>query len=131
MATLLRNLTPGTCVYIDETVNNVKTRVPYIYLGLDYNKNCILLRQYAVVNMSMANVDSRTNTQYNFTGVNAWLEDSANGFLSRFDKNLINKTCKTTIASYSRSSSTDQSGSINNYNTNCFILSAQVNLIKF
>lgn len=123
MAILLRNLTPGTCVYLDETVNNVKTRVPYIYLGLDYNKNCILLRQYAVVNMNMSNVGSQTNVYYGNTGVHAWLKDIENGFLSRFDKNLINKTCITRVVCYSRNNSSD-AGVINIQYTNCFILSA-------
>lgn len=123
MAIKLRDLTPGTCVYLDETVNNVKTRVPYIYLGLDYNKNCILLRQYAVEQRTMVNtVSGATATQYDLTEVCSWLENTENGFLSRFDDKLIKKINKTLCATYNISSSSG-SGTLTRNPFRCFILS--------
>ena len=53
MSRTISQLTPGTMVYVDETVSGVLSHVPYIYLGLDESGNARLLRQYAAVSKRM------------------------------------------------------------------------------
>lgn len=82
MSRTIADLTPGTVVWVDETISGVTEHTPYYYLGLDESGNARLLRQYAAVakRMHSSNVAS-----YDGCEADLWLEDETSGFLSRFD----------------------------------------------
>lgn len=82
MSRTIADLTPGTVVWVDETIGGETTHTPYIYLGLDESGNARLLRQVAAIQKRM---NSSNVASYDGCEADLWLEDVTNGFLSRFD----------------------------------------------
>lgn len=82
MPRTIADLTPGQILYLDETVNDILSIVPHIYLGQDECGNCIILRQYAAVAKRM---HSSNVAIYDGCEADLWLEDEDAGYLSRFD----------------------------------------------
>jgi len=96
MATIAE-ATPGTLIYIDETVSGVLSHVPYIYLGMDSSGNCICLRQKAEAYKRMHSEDVAV---YSGCEMDLYLEDDETGFLARFDEATRFALQTTTIKSY-------------------------------
>ena len=94
MARTIADLSEGTMVYIDETENGTTIHIPYIYLGLDEDGNARLLRQYPALakRMNPTNVAS-----YGGCEADVWLENTTDGFLSRFDAETIDALAMTSI----------------------------------
>ena len=94
MARTIADLNEGTMVYVDETVSGTTIHTSYIYLGLDEDGNARLLRQYPVLakRMNPTNVAS-----YGGCEADMWLENTTDGFLSRFDAETIDALAMTTI----------------------------------
>lgn len=82
MSRTIADLTPGTIVWLDETISGETIHKPYYYLGLDESGNARLLRQYAAVQRRM---HSSNVASYDGCEADLWLEDATNGFLARFD----------------------------------------------
>lgn len=82
MSRTIADLTPGQILYLNETVSDVLSIVPFIYLGQDESGNCIILRQYAAVQKRM---HSSNVAVYDGCEADRWLEDEDAGYLSRFD----------------------------------------------
>lgn len=83
MAQALSTLTAGTRVYLEETVDDELSYVPYIYLGLSESGNCVLLREYCASNRRM---HSSAVASYDGCEMDEWLEGDGTGFLARFDE---------------------------------------------
>ena len=82
MSRTIADITPGQILHLNETVSDVLSVVPYIYLGQDESGNCLILRQYAAVAKRM----HRSNVAvYDGCEADLWLEDAEAGYLSRFD----------------------------------------------
>lgn len=82
MSRTIADLTAGTIIYLDETVDGTLSHVPFIYLGQDDSGNCRILRQYAAVAQKMNSTDEAT---YDGCLVDTWLNNETDGYLSRFD----------------------------------------------
>lgn len=82
MSRTIADLTPGQILHLNETVSDVLSIVPYIYLGQDESGNCLILRQYAAIAKRM---HSSNVAVYDGCEADAWLEDEGAGYLSRFD----------------------------------------------
>lgn len=82
MSRTIAELTPGQILHLNETVSDVLSIVPYIYLGQDESGNCLILRQYAAVKKRM---HSSNVAVYDGCEADVWLEDEDAGYLSRFD----------------------------------------------
>ena len=82
MSRTIAELTPGQILHLNETVSDVLSIVPYIYLGQDESGNCLILRQYAAVQKRM---HSSNVAVYDGCEADVWLEDEDAGYLSRFD----------------------------------------------
>lgn len=82
MSRTIADLTPGQILYLNETVSDVLSIVPYIYLGQDESGNCLILRQYAAISKRM---HSSNVAVYDGCEADLWLEDEDTGYLSRFD----------------------------------------------
>lgn len=82
MSRTIADLTPGQILHLNETVSDVLSIVPYIYLGQDESGNCLILRQYAAVQKRM---HSSNVAVYDGCEADVWLEDEDAGYLSRFD----------------------------------------------
>ena len=82
MSRTIAELTPGQILHLNETVSDVLSIVPYIYLGQDESGNCLILRQYAAVQKRM---HSSNVAVYDGCEADVWLEDEYAGYLSRFD----------------------------------------------
>lgn len=82
MSRTIAELTPGQILHLNETVSDVLSIVPYIYLGQDESGNCLILRQYAAVQKRM---HSSNVAVYDGCEADVWLEDEGAGYLSRFD----------------------------------------------
>lgn len=82
MSRTIAELTAGTKIYLDETVDGVLSHVPYIYLGQDDSGNCRILRQYAAIAQKM---NSTNETTYDGCLADTWLNNETDGYLSRFD----------------------------------------------
>lgn len=82
MSRTIAELTPGQILHLNETVSDVLSIVPYIYLGQDESGNCLILRQYAAIAKRM---HSSNVAVYDGCEADAWLEDEDTGYLSRFD----------------------------------------------
>ena len=94
MARTIAELAAGVILYLDETVEGVKTHTPYINLGLDESGNARVLRQNAGPQRKM----HTTNTAvYDGCGADVWLNDTESGFLSRFDAATLGALVETNI----------------------------------
>ena len=82
MSRTIADLTAGTIIYLDETVDGTLSHVPFIYLGQDDSGNCRILRQYAAVAQKM---NSTNETTYDGFLADTWLNNETDGYLSRFD----------------------------------------------
>lgn len=82
MSRTIADLTAGTIIYLDETVDGTLSHVPFIYLGQDDSGNCRILRQYAAVAQKM---NSTNETTYDGCLADTWLNNETDGYLSRFD----------------------------------------------
>lgn len=82
MSRTIADLTPGTVVWLDETISGTTKHTPYYYLGLDESSIPRLFRQYAAAQKRM---HSSNVASYDGCEADLWLEDETNGFLSRFD----------------------------------------------
>lgn len=82
MSRTIADLTPGQILHLNETVSDVLSIVPYIYLGQDESGNCLILRQYAAIAKRM---HSSNVAVYDGCEADVWLEDEDTGYLSRFD----------------------------------------------
>ena len=82
MSRTISELTPGQILHLNETVSDVLSIVPYIYLGRDESGNCLILRQYAAIAKRM---HSSNVAVYDGCEADVWLEDEDAGYLSRFD----------------------------------------------
>lgn len=82
MSRTIADLTAGTIIYLDETVNGTLLHVPFIYLGQDDSGNCRILRQYAAIAQKM---NSTNETTYDGCLADTWLNNETDGYLSRFD----------------------------------------------
>lgn len=82
MSRTIAELTAGTKIYLDETIDGVLSHVPYIYLGQDESGNCIILREVAAIEKCM---HSSNVAVYDGCEADLWLEDEESGYLSRFD----------------------------------------------
>lgn len=82
MSRTIAELTPGQILHLNETVSDVLSIVPYIYLGQDESGNCLILRKYTVVQKRM---HSSNVAVYDGCEADVWLEDEGAGYLSRFD----------------------------------------------
>lgn len=82
MSRTIAELTPGQILHLNETVSDVLSIVPYIYLGQDESGNCLILRQYAAIAKRM---HSSNVAVYDGCEADMWLEDEDTGYLSRFD----------------------------------------------
>ena len=82
MSRTIADLTAGTIIYLDETVDGTLSHVPFIYLGQDGSGNCRILRQYAAVAQKM---NSTNETTYDGCLADTWLNNETDGYLSRFD----------------------------------------------
>lgn len=120
MARTISQLTEGTLVYLDETVSGTTTHVPYFYLGLDEGGNARLLRKYAAITrrMSSTNVAS-----YSGCEADVWLENTTDGFLSRFDAATINALANTSIKYVDFTLNEEHSAQVVTINRRCFPLS--------
>lgn len=120
MARTISQLTEGTVVYLDETVSGTTTHVPYFYLGLDEGGNARLLRQYAAIQkrMNSANVAS-----YSGCEADVWLENTTDGFLSRFDAATINALANTSIKYVDFTLNEGHTAQLVTINRRCFLLS--------
>lgn len=83
MSRTIADLTPGQILYLNETVSDVLSIVPFIYLGQDESGNCLILRQYAAIQKRM---HSSNVAIYDGCEADLWLEDEEAGYLSRFDE---------------------------------------------
>lgn len=83
MSRTIADLSGGTIVYLDETVEGTLSHVPFIYLGKDESGNCILLRQYAAI---MKRMHATNEAVYDGCEADLYLEDEETGYLSRFDE---------------------------------------------
>ena len=82
MSRTIAELTAGTKIYLDETVDGTLSHVPYIYLGQDDSGNCIILREAVAIQKRMHSSDVAV---YDGCEADLWLEDEESGYLSRFD----------------------------------------------
>lgn len=82
MSRTIAELTAGTKIYLDETVDGTLSHVPYIYLGQDDSGNCIILRDAAAIQKRM---HSSNVAVYDGCEADLWLEDEESGYLGRFD----------------------------------------------
>lgn len=82
MSRTIADLTAGTIIYLDETVDGTLSHVPFIYLGQDDSGNCRILRQYVVAAKKM---NSTNETTYDGCLADTWLNNETDGYLSRFD----------------------------------------------
>ncbi|MGN0974355.1 MAG: DUF6273 domain-containing protein [Gemmiger sp.] len=82
MSRTIAELTAGTKIYLDETVDGTLSHVPYIYLGQDDSGNCIILREAVAIQKRM---HSSNVAVYDGCEADLWLEDEESGYLSRFD----------------------------------------------
>lgn len=82
MSRTIAELTAGTKIYLDETVDGVLSQVPYIYLCQDESGNCVILRELAAIAKRM---HSSNVAVYDGCEADVWLEDEESGYLSRFD----------------------------------------------
>ena len=82
MSRTIADLTAGTIIYLDETVDGTLSHVPFIYLGQDDSGNCRILREAVAIQKSM---HSSNVAVYDGCEADVWLEDEDAGYLSRFD----------------------------------------------
>lgn len=118
MGRVLGDLTPGTLVYLEETVSGTTTYVPYIWLGEDEHGKGRILREKAAVARRM---HSSNVSEYNGCEADLWLENTETGFLSRFDSATRAAFDITTIA-YNHFDETGTAGIVEIART-CFLLS--------
>lgn len=120
MSRTLADLTAGTLIYVDESVDGETEHTPYIYLGVDDNGNARLLREYAVIakRMNATNVASYAGCE-----MDMWLEDDTNGFLSRFDAATLNALVQTAIKYVDYTQSADGTAQVLQISRRCFLLS--------
>lgn len=116
MPRTIKDLSEGQIIYLNETVNNQTTYVPYIYLGLDEIGNAIILRKELAGYRKMNNVNI---AEYIGCDMDLYLNNmrgelwkttdkqekivvdyTTNGFLSRFDKATRNAFTRTQIKHY-------------------------------
>lgn len=116
MPRTIKDLSEGQIIYLEETVNNQTTYVPYIYLGLDEIGNAIILRKELAGNRRMNNVNI---AEYIGCDMDLYLNNmrgelwkttdkqekivvdyTTNGFLSRFDEATRNALTKTQVEHY-------------------------------
>lgn len=96
MARKISQLSPGATIYLNEFVDEVKYNIPYFYMGLDGNGKANLLRKNedgAARRMNPTNVAS-----YEGCEVDMYLENTVDGFLSRFDAATIAALAYTDIS---------------------------------
>lgn len=115
MSRTIADLTAGTIIYLDETVNGTLSHVPFIYLGQDDSGNCRILRQYAAVEQKM---NSTNETTYDGCLADTWLNNETDGYLSRFDDATRLSFVATQIKINSISTST-----VGTIDRRCFLLS--------
>lgn len=120
MSRTISQLTAGTLIYIDETISGNTVHTPYIYLGLDDNGNARVLRQYLSISKRM---NSTNVASYNGCEADLWLENTSDGFLSRFDAATINALVNTTIKYTDYNQSSDGSAQVLSIARRCFLLS--------
>lgn len=120
MSRTLSQLSPGTIVWLYESVAGESVAVKYIYLGQNSAGNAILLREAGADRraMSAANVAS-----YNASAVDFYLENAQTGFLARFDANTLAAMQNTTISWKDYSQSTDGAVQLLSSARRCFLLS--------
>lgn len=121
MSRTLSQLSPGTVVWLYESIAGESNTVKYIYLGQNSAGNAILLREAGADRraMSAANVAS-----YNASAVDLYLEDVQAGFLARFDASTLAAMRNTTISWKDYTQSTDGAGQVLSAARRCFLLSA-------
>ena len=120
MPRTIADLTEGTKVYVDETIDGAVVHEPYIYLGIDEDGNARLLRATAalVKRMHPTNVAS-----YDGCEADVWLENEVSGYLSRFDAETIDALRNTTIAYTDYNHSADGTVQLLTAARRCFLLS--------
>ena len=120
MSRTLADLTPGTLVYIDETISGTTNHEPYIYLGIDDYGKARVLRKYcnASKRMHSSNVAS-----YSGCEADVYLEDETTGFLSRFDSAILNALEYTTIGYTDYNSNGQGTIQLVTITRRCFLLS--------
>ena len=115
MSRTIADLTAGTIIYLDETVDGTLSHVPFIYLGQDDSGNCRILRQYAAVEQKMNSTNEAT---YDGCLADTWLNNETDGYLSRFDDATRLSFVATQIKINSISTST-----VGTIDRRCFLLS--------
>lgn len=120
MSRTISQLTAGTPVWIYENISGTPEAVEYIYCGLDEYGKARLLRWFAAVQkrMNATNVAS-----YNGCVADLWLEDTENGFLSRFDADTLNALENTTITYTDYNQSADGTEQVLSIARRCFLSS--------
>ena len=118
MSRTISQLTAGTEIFIDETVNSTTEHIPYIYLGLDASGKAIALRRYVEHTGKM---DSSSG-DYGTSECDAWLNNTSTGFLSRFDASTLNALDNTSI-SYVNYKGLDDTVQLITIARKCFLLS--------
>lgn len=86
MSRTIESLSPGTGIWLYETVASNAVPVEYIYLGLDQSQTPRLLRKNACVQHRMSSVDGAS---YQGSEADLYLDASEGGFLSRFDQDTL------------------------------------------
>ena len=107
-------------IYVDETINGTTTHTPYIYLGLDEDGNARILRQYAERAKRM---NSTAVASYSGCEADLWLENTTDGFLSRFDEETLDALVNTTIRYTDFTLSADGTAQVVAIPRRCFPLS--------
>lgn len=118
MPRTIADLTEGSEIYIDETVNGTTEHTPYIYLGLDDYGKARVLRKYCLGTKRM---HSSNSADYDGCEMDVFLENTETGFLSRFDAATINALVTTTIEYTDYV--TDSAGVVSSVARRCFLLS--------
>lgn len=115
MSRTIADLTPGQILHLNETVSDVLSIVPFIYLGQDEGGNCLILRQYAAAQKRM---HSSNVAVYDGCEADLWLEDEDAGYLSRFDA-----ATKAALASTQIKYNDPSLGEVATIARRCFLLS--------
>ena len=118
MSRSITQLPPGVGVWLYETVSGTAAPAAYIYLGTDESGSAILLRKHCVAQkrMNSANIAS-----YNGSEMDQYLENSATGFLSRFDADTLAALRSTTIKYTDYNQSPDGAAQVLSVARRCFL----------
>ena len=120
MSRTIADLAIGTGVYVDETVNGVTTHEEYIYLGIDEYGKARVLRKYAPQSKRM---HSSNVASYAGCEMDAWLENTTDGWASRYSAAFLNCLENTTIKYVDFNDTTETAGVVKTIARRIFLLS--------